>query len=134
MKTGPHVHSRRGFYLIGLLIVIAILLILGYEQMGGSDGQGGSKFAIDRSKDTACMANRSVFASTLTTWRITHQGEAVTLEAIAKTTSVPTCPMGGKYSLSADGSTLYCSIHFPDPAAVPSPTPAVAPKPTAVKK
>ncbi|HBF33304.1 TPA: hypothetical protein DDW35_01945 [Candidatus Sumerlaeota bacterium] len=121
MKTGLYVHSRRGFYLIGLLIVIAIILTLGYSQMHGVGGSGGEQFAIDRSKETACTVNRSTLVSSLAIWRTTHSNEPFTLESVAKTgTNIPTCPAGGKYSLSADGATIYCSIHNPDPAVKPA--------------
>ena len=112
--------SRRGFYLIVLLIVIAIIGILVGKQMGGDDGQASTaKMSTDRARVSACSANRNVAKTILTTWQINHSGEKMTVENVRRTNpGFPTCPEGGTYEIGSDG-VVYCTKHFPRPENVP---------------
>lgn len=121
---------RRGFYLIGLLIVLAIIAILCYKELAPEEKAKEVNRAIttiDRSKDTACASNRLVTSQNITMWRINHPGEVPTIEKMRESgMSVPGCPAGGVYSIRPDTDEVYCTKHFPDPAATPAPTPEPA--------
>jgi len=82
-----------GFFLIGLLIVLAIIAILTYKQIGPS-GEN-VKLYTGRAKDVACQVNRSTFVTTLAVWGQSHPGEPMTIENIRRSgTAVPGCPEG----------------------------------------
>ncbi|NQU43152.1 hypothetical protein HQ520_07690 [bacterium] len=111
--------SRRGFYLIGLLIVLAIIAILTYKQLAPEEKANQVNMAtmsINRSKNTACNVNRNLVQNQISMWEINHLGEKPTLDKLQQgTSSVPSCPEGGQYTIGADGRTVYCSIHNPPP-------------------
>ena len=122
MIRSSNKHLReRGFYIIGLLIVLAIIFILyGKQLLPDKQGPGALTY-IDRSKGSACMVNRTTLGTTIAAWQISHPGQKPTIEAMAGSgSSVPNCPQGGTYSIGDDG-TVYCSKHFPPPAAEPTP-------------
>lgn len=112
--------KRRGFYLLGLLIVLAIIAILVSNQMGGDDPeQSTAKIATDRARVSACGMNRATASTTIASWRINHPGEPLTPENILKSGTIfPTCPEGGTYEIGADGK-VYCTKHAPRPSNVP---------------
>lgn len=112
--------SRRGFYLIGLLIVLAIIAILSYKQMAGETGVNQAVMYTDRSRDVACSTNRTLIAQHAAIWRTSHMGETPTMELLLKSNiSIPICPKNGAYSMSPDGQTVYCSVHAPAPTPTP---------------
>jgi hypothetical protein len=122
---------RRGYYIIALLLVVAILLILAYEQLKPDDKAAPINQAtvyMDRSRDVLCESNRIAIGQNLTMWRVDHANEVPTVDALRQAGfSVPTCPKGGSYTISRDGSMVYCSVHSPDPAAPPTPQPSPSP-------
>ena len=112
--------------MIALLIVLVIIAILYGSQMGwrGTPDPGTAQYSIERSQDAACTANRSVMATSIMAWSVSHPGEKPTIEAMrASGASVPRCPKGGVYTIGEDGRTVYCSLHDPDPSVTPTPTP-----------
>jgi len=122
----------RGFYLIGLLFVVAIILILTYQRIGPEKKGEVSRASreIARAKVAGCTMNRQAFAANLVMWRMNHTGEPLTIEHMRESgVRIPGCPAGGEWSISSDGATIYCSLHFPDPNAA-APTPEPEPEPT----
>lgn len=119
--------SQRGFYIIGLLIVLAIIFFLVGRQMGGPTEQAQqvvtAQSRIDRSEEITCGANRQSFSQNITMWQINHGGEKATLEKLQRDrVAIPRCPGGGEYSIGPDGKTIYCSLHAPPPGtAAPNP-------------
>ncbi|MBN1868228.1 hypothetical protein JW916_13160 [Candidatus Sumerlaeota bacterium] len=114
--------SRRGFYLIGLLIVIAILFILYGKELlpDKTTGKSTQDMALERSKGAACTANRQALSVQITAWSLNHSGETATVERLRQDgVNVPPCPEGGVLSIGADGHTIYCSIHDPAPGDAP---------------
>ncbi|MFW6304046.1 MAG: type II secretion system protein [Candidatus Sumerlaeota bacterium] len=133
MLYRPYIHHRRqrGFYLIGLVAVLAIIMILAYTQLAPDPETGESmpKTQIDRGKENACALNRQTLQTHITAWSVNHVGEKPTIARLKATNVVvPTCPGGGRYSIG-DDSTIYCSEHNPDPLATPTPTPTPTPRP-----
>ena len=114
---------RRGFYLIGVLIVLAIILVLYGKQLAGdkSEGISSAQTKIDRSKEVACSVNRQMIVTGMTAWQISHPGEQPTIEGLRSAgVTVPNCPQGGTYSIGPKGD-VWCSIHNPPPGATPEP-------------
>ena len=122
MTTYRH-NNNKGFYLIGLLIALLIIMILTGKFMTGDEksGTGGAINALDKSKAAACSANRMQLQTQLQMWAVSHPGEEATLENLrAANYSIPRCPAGGEYTITGQGQ-VNCSIHDPAP---PTPTPA----------
>ena len=121
----------RGFYLVGLLIVLVIILILTYKELKPEEKAAQvtqAQVYIDRSRDVLCESNRAAIAQNLTMWRIDHAGETASIDVLRRADfNIPVCPKGGVYTISPDGSQVYCSVHFPPPAG-PSSAAAPAPK------
>jgi prepilin-type N-terminal cleavage/methylation domain-containing protein len=110
--------SPKGFTLIALLVVLVIIALLSYNQLVDKDGAVRSKQSTDRAKTAACATNRTVLRSQIAIWAMSNTGKPVTLEAMkASGVQVPGCPLGGEWSISPDGNTIYCSICDPQPAA-----------------
>lgn len=110
--------GQRGFYLIGLLMVLVIMLILAGNQVGKKAQN--VKRPISKSKEAACSLNRSAFLTNVRMWSMSHMGEKPTRENLERDgVQIPGCPEGGNWTLSQDGQTVYCSIHAPAPTPVP---------------
>jgi hypothetical protein len=109
--AGRSRESGLGFVSILMALVILAALYFGYFhfQAGVVDLKQG-KTAIDLSRDFACRTNRQTIERALTMWRVNHEGENPSLEALATSqTSLPVCPEGGRYSLA--GGHVQCSVH-----------------------
>jgi competence protein ComGC len=136
-------HAQRGYYLIGLLIVLVILFILYGNQLlpDKTTGKSQATYSIDKAKDSSCLLNRTTMNTQLTTWAMSHPGQKPTIETLQQSgISIPICPAHGVYSFGDDG-TIYCSVHYPMPTpagAVPGAgmipsavqTPPLTPEPT----
>lgn len=111
--TRARLRSQSGMSFVSMLLALVILaaLYFGYFhfQSGVVDIKKGET-AIDRSRDFACRMNRQTIERELTLWRVAHEGETPTLEALAATkSSLPKCPEGGRYALEA--GHVQCSVH-----------------------
>lgn len=96
--------NNKGFSLVELIIVVAILAIL-----TGILAPAYIKY-IDKSRRVVCGAN---IDEVETAWRVTLVEDGTkTLEAVLNELG-PECPSGGNYSISVDGSLLsvICSVH-----------------------
>lgn len=105
--------SMRGFSFLSLLLALVIILILagGYFSRNKETQVSQYQTNIDRSKRTACLANRTTLETTIQAWETMHIGEKPTIEKLkAANYSVPTCPSGGTYSIDEHG-IVHCSVH-----------------------
>lgn len=118
--------GQRGFVLIGLLIVLAIIMILTYKQAGPRGSH--VRRNIDRGKGAACMMNRQTLRTNLAAWQINHMDERPSIAKLERSGTVVRCPEGGKYTLSRDGRVIFCSKHNPAPTPRPTPTPTPTPE------
>ncbi len=124
-------YPARGFTLIALLVVLVIIALLSYNQLVDKDGALRSKQSTDRAKTAACATNRTVLRSQIAIWTMSNPGKPVTLDAMkASGVQVPGCPLEGKWTISPDGSTIYCSICDPQPTPETTTQPA-SPRPAA---
>ncbi len=107
------IRSTRGFYIISLLLALVIIFILsgGYFSRDKKSQVSHYQTNIDRSKKTACIANRITFETNIQVWQTVHIGEKPTIEKLKTARySVPTCPAGGTYTIDEQGS-VHCSVH-----------------------
>ena len=105
-----------GFYLIGLLIALLIIMILTGKYMSGDRERGvpPAQTNIDKSKSAACSANRMQMQTQIQMWSINHLGETPTVEKLRQANiNVPRCPAGGEYYITPKGDIL-CSVHDKD--------------------
>jgi hypothetical protein len=95
--------------LVALLIVVALYVgYFGVPHTGGGPTVGVQ--AIDASRAVACRTQRQQIERDLAAWTVAHSGEAPSLEALAEDgIRVPSCPGGGRYTLS--GGVVSCSVH-----------------------
>ena len=97
-----------GFFSVLLALLALAALYFGYFDFGVTKkGERSSGItAIDRSRDFACRMNRQTIEREISMWRVNHEGEPASLEALGTTVS---CPEAGRYSLS--GGKVRCSEH-----------------------
>lgn len=134
-------NGERGFYLIGLLLTLAIVAILvggqwsSYTGSSPQDIQGVNHAAdavsnmdpepqgsvvstaqghLDRSRDTACDAQRSAIRGTLTMEQAMSGGAVPDRFAVRPKVSHIVCPRRGQYSYD-DQLNVYCTLHHPAP-------------------
>jgi hypothetical protein len=100
-----------GFFAVILAMAIAAALYFGYFQMqGGVREVKTGMAAIDGSRAFACRTNRQTIERQIDAWIVNHEGDTPTLAALeADFGPLPTCPEGGRYSLS--GRRVRCSEH-----------------------
>lgn len=129
-------NSERGFYLIGLLMVVAIIMILAgrnYQSASGS-GQGSAADSaasllldplaaganevqmgnarIDGTKALSCDTNRSQLATDLTMLAMSDGGQLPPASVVSQKLGHIRCPTGGKLQYDS-GSRVYCTEHAP---------------------
>jgi hypothetical protein len=112
---------RRGYAILGLVIVLAIIAWLVARQMGGNPADPARPenivTNIDKGREAACVSNRATLRQTVAMWTVSN-GSVPTLEKLEEArASIPACPGGGVYSVSRDGSEIFCSLHYPAPEA-----------------
>lgn len=111
-------HRRHGFYIIGLLIVIVIIMVVMLKGPFSSDPVTQVtqyEQSTNRAEEAACSMNRMSIGTDLTNWRIMNPGQAINMDIIRRSLRIPNCPGGGAYLIDKDG-TIYCSVHTPPPA------------------
>ena len=116
---------RRGFYLIGMLIALAIIFILmgrGYffkeaSPMKGVEQAMQAEAYIDRSQVSACLANRNTLKAELTTMSINNGGPLPGIHAMRAKLGPKICPDKGTLQLD-DRGNVYCTLHEPAPEGV----------------
>lgn len=140
-RRRPFQRTDRGFYLIGLLMVVVIIMILAGRNYRSASGTGSGSTAdsaasllldplaagasqvqdgnnrIDQAKALTCSTNRTQAATELTMLSAANMGELPTPEVVHSKAGHIGCPEGGK--LQYDGmSRVYCTRHAPAPAGV----------------
>jgi competence protein ComGC len=101
----------RGFTFIGIIIVLAIIGVLSYNQMGGGGAAPNPVVYKERSSVIACRANRTTMKTMLAAWGINNQGRVPTIEDLQRSgQNPPGCPDGGKYTIMPDGA-IHCTKH-----------------------
>lgn len=139
----PGDRLRGGTAGIVVMLIVLIVIMFGSLQYF-TDNQPQQQVTtgirdIERSADVSCTANRNAIKTNIVTWQVNNAGEPLRLDELRRQTSLPNCPRGGVYLLGPDG-TIYCTKHFPPPAAVmqqlislttptPVPTPFTSPTP-----
>ena len=108
--------GRRGFYMIGLLMVLAIILILTGEGYFKKNAQGITQAQLytDRSRDSACAINRNQLKTKISMDIVNNMGQVpskYTLQAKYANNSTK-CPGEGVFSVDGQGA-IYCSEHAP---------------------
>ena len=111
-------HNRsKGFTFIGILIALVIILILSgyYFKKDEVSEKTYVQTQLDKSKTSACAANRQVLNAHITSWSIQHSGEQISIEKLQQDrVNVPRCPDNRDYILGPNGE-VYCPVHYPPP-------------------
>ena len=108
---------ERGFTLVGMIVVLAIIgaLAVGLYGLGGGKGEGKKKSiparAIDKAESVACQSNLSQLR--MAVQAETMAGEAApTSLAELKMDSIAKCPVSGKpYKYDATTGRVWCETH-----------------------
>jgi len=115
--------NRRGFYIVGILLVVVIICILSILHLNRSTGA--SMPAAGRAE---CLSNQKAFQAEVARWSMNHPNTPVTLENMQKAIPpvvIPKCRDGGTWTMD-EGGQVYCSVHNPQPTPPPTPTPRPA--------
>jgi len=109
--------AERGFYLIGLLIVLIIIAVVlgkGYFRQDPTTGATQAQMYIERSKDTACTADRLAMQADITQIGLLSGGGPPSIQALRARLGPRRCQAGGEFLLDAKGN-VYCTVHAPPP-------------------
>lgn len=113
-----HYYRRNGFVLIELLLVVVIIAILAggyFAKNSASNSQSMYQNSMSRANDAACKANRVTMLNQIQMFKMNNPNVPVTTENMQKAGySVATCPQGGAYGFTAEG-TIICSRHPDQP-------------------
>ena len=109
--------SESGYYIIGLLIVIVIILVLmksGPLEQDPVSGVTQYQTNIDRTETSVCGNNRKAVETNIVSWQIANSGQKPNMEALKRKYTTLHCPGGGVFTLGEDGH-IYCTVHDPPP-------------------
>ncbi|OPZ21873.1 MAG: hypothetical protein BWZ10_00484 [candidate division BRC1 bacterium ADurb.BinA364] len=115
--------GERGFYMIALLIVIAVLLILSWGYFDPSQGVSTYQSSMNSAKTAECAANRNALLANIAVWRMSHPNRTPSIEALRNSNppvAIPVCREGGIISIGPQGE-IFCSVHYPAPTPTPTP-------------
>ena len=106
----------RRWLIFSLLLVVLLALLAGCGGSGDSasgvgesgEGRGG---AVGQAEAASCAANLRTIMGAVQQYQATEGTYPRSIQELVPEylMSVPTCPSGGKYTLS--GSTVTCSVH-----------------------
>lgn len=104
-----------GFVFLELLIVLVVIAILagGYfsKNRTGDNAQGTYQMSMQRSNNTACIANRSALKTQIQMFKMNNPTTPANTENLTKAgISIPVCPQNGAYGFLQDGN-IVCSVH-----------------------
>ena len=105
--------KERGFYLIGILMALAIIMILngGYFVKGKSGAPSVQVISLDRTKSVDCDNSRNAFKNEMTNWQLNNSSATPTIEQLKNSgITISKCRQGGEYSIGKDGN-VYCTLH-----------------------
>lgn len=108
--------GRRGFYMIGLLLALAIIFILAGNQYFGAGNANQTPQAmmyIERSTGTACTSNRNI-ARTDVAAMLALDGALPSEEQLVIKLYSKLCPDRAAYQIDEFGG-IYCETHAPAP-------------------
>jgi hypothetical protein len=108
--------GERGFYLIGLLMALAIVFILVGKQYYGTSNINSvpqAQYQIQKSTDTVCLTNRGAVRTDVTTL-LAMNGTMPSETELANRLYGKLCPEGGAYQID-DRGNVYCELHAPAP-------------------
>lgn len=132
-------NGEQGFYLIGLLMVVAIIMILAGRNFQSASGSGQGSAAdsaasvlvdplatganqvqmgnarIDGTQALSCDTNRSQLATDLTMMAMSDGGQLPPASVVSKKLGHIGCPTSGTFQYDA-GSHVFCTEHAPAPA------------------
>jgi hypothetical protein len=117
-------NSRRGSYLIGVLIAVAILMILsmGYFRKGKCGAKSARDSAMDLTHKMDCANSRNKLKGDVLDFTRKNPGMEITEENLRMSgKQIPECRSGGTYQFEPNGE-IHCTVHsMPPPTATPAP-------------
>jgi hypothetical protein len=112
------------FWLVVLLVLfmtIGLIAIVGCGSSGAGDpsdtgggnmeGDDSTQVTLPSTEATACAANRRIISTAAKSYQAVEGKAPSSIQQLVPEylQSVPTCPAGGRYTLS--GTTVTCSVH-----------------------